>query len=68
MLVLSRKVGEDIMIGNQIAVSVIAIQGKRVRLAFNAPDEVVIRRAELVIADGNSSCLAGESECVSKSR
>ena len=68
MLVLSRKAGEDVLIGDHIAVSVIAIQGKRVRLAFNAPSEIVIRRGELAIADGKSSCLAGESECVSKPR
>ena len=68
MLVLSRKAGEDVLIGDDIAVSVVAIQGNRVRLAFTAPDEVVIRRSELVIADGKPSCLAGESKCLSRPR
>ena len=64
MLVLSRKAGEDILIGNHIAVSVMAIQGKRVKLAFTAPNEVAIRRAELVVANDEPSCLADELERV----
>lgn len=47
MLVLSRKVGELIDIGNQIQVKVVAIEGQRVRLGIEAPAEVPIRRSEL---------------------
>ena len=47
MLVLSRKVGEEIVIANQVRVRVASIQGKRVRLAFSAPDDVPIFRAEI---------------------
>jgi carbon storage regulator len=47
MLVLSRKPGEKVVIGNAITISVVEVQEKRVRLAFNAPDQVRILRAEL---------------------
>lgn len=47
MLVLSRKEGEQIVIGDNIRVSISKISGSRVRVAIDAPDEVVIRRGEL---------------------
>ncbi len=47
MLVLSRKPGEKVVIGNGITVTVVEVQGKRVRLTFDAPDQVRILRAEL---------------------
>jgi len=46
-LVLSRKVREFITIGENIRVYVTAIQGDKVKLAFEAPKEVSIRRAEI---------------------
>jgi carbon storage regulator len=48
MLVLSRKVGEKVLIDNAISVTVAEVNGNRVRLAFDAPDHVRILRAELV--------------------
>jgi len=47
MLVLSRMPGETILIGNGIAVTVVEVKGNRVRLAFDAPDQVRILRGEL---------------------
>lgn len=47
MLVLSRKLGERIVIGEGITVTVVAVHGNRVRLGFNAPAEVPIHREEL---------------------
>jgi carbon storage regulator len=47
MLVLSRKPGEKIVLSNGITLIVIADRGDRVRLAFDAPDQVRIWRAEL---------------------
>ena len=48
MLVLSRREKESILIGDRITVTVVAIQGSRVRLAIEAPREVRVLRAELV--------------------
>ena len=47
MLVLSRKRGERIVIGNGIVVTVVAVHGDRVRLGFDAPAEVPIHREEI---------------------
>ena len=48
MLVLSRKPGEKVIIGNGITVTVVSVLGNKVRLAFDAPDQVRILRAELL--------------------
>ena len=47
MLVLSRKVGESIQIGDNIFVSVVEVKGGRVRLSFDAPNDIKILREEL---------------------
>jgi carbon storage regulator len=47
MLVLTRKVGEVIVIGDQIRITPVAIQGDRVRLGITAPKEVVVDRQEV---------------------
>ena len=47
MLVLSRKVGQRIMIGDNITILISRVAGKRVTLGLEAPKEVSIRRAEL---------------------
>ena len=46
MLVLSRKQGEAIVIGDGVTVTVVGIQGGRVKLGFYAPAEVPIHREE----------------------
>lgn len=48
MLVLTRKRGELIKIDGNILVTVISVQGNRVRLGIEAPDSVSVRRGELV--------------------
>jgi len=50
MLVLTRKVDEEIIIDGRISVRLLDIQGGRVRIGITAPDDVSIRRAELVRA------------------
>jgi carbon storage regulator len=47
MLVLSRKNGESVRIGDVIEVKILAINGNRVKLGFSAPPNVDIRREEL---------------------
>jgi carbon storage regulator len=48
MLVLSRRVGEEIVIGDDIRLRVVSIQGNHIRLAFIAPRHVPIHREELL--------------------
>ncbi|MBC8872249.1 MAG: carbon storage regulator CsrA [Planctomycetes bacterium] len=47
MLILSRKVGEEIVIGGQIKVTVLKVQGGRVRLGIEAPKAIQVLRREL---------------------
>jgi len=47
MLVLSRKPNEEILIDGHITVTVLGVEGKRVRLGIEAPKEVCILRKEL---------------------
>ena len=47
MLVLSRKENEVVHIGKDITVTVVSVRGNKVKLAFNAPMEVPIHRAEV---------------------
>jgi carbon storage regulator len=47
MLVLSRKPGEQVYIGNHITITVVEIKGNRVRLGIDAPSDVSVLRAEL---------------------
>jgi carbon storage regulator len=47
MLVLSRKVGQRIILGVDIEITVVQIRGRRVRLGVTAPREVCVNRLEL---------------------
>jgi len=47
MLVLSRRVGEQVLLGDDICVTVVAVRGNKIRLGFTAPDEVPIHREEV---------------------
>ena len=47
MLVLTRKVGEEIVINNDTRLTVVAIRGDRVRLGISAPRETVVDRREI---------------------
>ena len=52
MLVLSRKPGEKVVIGNGITVTVVAVAGNKVRVGIEAPDRVRILRGELACRQG----------------
>lgn len=56
MLVLTRKTGETIQIGDEIEVTVISIQGDQIKLGINAPKNIEIHRKEvyLSIKDSNN--------------
>jgi len=47
MLILTRKIGECITIGDQIKVYVVEIRGKQVRLGIEAPSDAVVHRQEI---------------------
>ncbi|MDA1207781.1 MAG: carbon storage regulator CsrA [Proteobacteria bacterium] len=47
MLILSRKVGETLVIGGNIEITVLGSKGNQVRLGINAPKEVSVHREEI---------------------
>ena len=47
MLVLSRNTDESIVIGNDITITIVAIQGDKVRLGIDAPREIPVHRLEV---------------------
>ena len=72
MLVLSRKVGEKVVITGDICVTVVAIQGNRVRLGITAPASVRVDRAEIhqrlqVVLNENAACQAHSRVTASRS-
>lgn len=50
MLVLRRKVGESIVLAGVISISVLAVEGERVKIGISAPSDVTIIREELLRA------------------
>ena len=63
MLVLSRKRGEAIVIGNGITVTVLAVDGDRVKLGVVAPAEVPVHREEVYQRIGNCASSLRFVEC-----
>jgi carbon storage regulator len=47
MLILTRRVGETLMIGNDISVTVLGVKGNQVRIGVDAPKEVAVHREEI---------------------
>lgn len=47
MLILTRKVGETVMIGNEVTVTVLGVKGNQVRVGINAPRNVAVHREEI---------------------
>jgi carbon storage regulator len=47
MLILTRRVGETLMIGDRVTVTVLGVKGNQVRLGVNAPKDVAVHREEI---------------------
>lgn len=47
MLILTRRVGETLIIGDDVTITVLGIKGHQVRLGINAPKEVSVHREEI---------------------
>jgi carbon storage regulator len=47
MLILTRRVGETVMIGEDITVTVLGVKGNQVRIGVNAPRNVAVHREEI---------------------
>jgi carbon storage regulator len=47
MLILTRRVGETLMVGDEVTVTVLGIKGNQVRIGINAPKDVAVHREEI---------------------
>ncbi|XOD70145.1 MAG: carbon storage regulator CsrA [Sodalis sp. (in: enterobacteria)] len=47
MLILTRRVGETLMIGDEVTITVLDVKGNQVRIGVNAPKEVSVHREEI---------------------
>jgi carbon storage regulator len=61
MLVLTRRIGESVLIGGEITVTVLDIKGDSIRLGIDAPRETRIQRAEIVAAVGAENVSAADA-------
>jgi carbon storage regulator len=63
MLVLTRKAGESIVIGSQIRITVLEIQGRQIRLGIDAPNEIPVHRGEVYerIKEENQQASQGDA-------
>jgi carbon storage regulator len=62
MLVLTRKLKESIMIGDDIEISVLSIEGDQVKLGINAPKNVEIHRKEIYLSIQQENSNATQTE------
>ena len=65
MLILTRKVGETLMIGDEIEVTILSLKGNQVRIGVNAPKDVPVHREEIYQRIQDENRQASQSDVAS---
>lgn len=56
MLILTRRIGETVMIGDEVSITILGVKGSQVRLGIAAPKQITVHREEIYLriqADGS---------------
>ena len=61
MLILTRRIGESVMIGDDVKISVLGIKGNQIRLGISAPREVAVHREEIFQRIQDEQCPGDQS-------
>ena len=67
MLILTRRVGETLMIGDSVTVTILGVKGNQVRVGINAPKDVAVHREEIFQRIGREGSTAGADPSPDKS-
>ena len=65
ILILTRRVGETLMVGDEVTVTVLGVKGNQVRIGVNAPKDVAVHREEIfdrIKKEGDSGATEAESD------
>ena len=65
MLILTRRVGETLMVGDDVTITVLGVKGNQVRIGVNAPKDVAVHREEIyqrIQKEKSGEDLDGDSE------
>lgn len=60
MLILTRRIGEVLMVGDDVTITVLGVQGNQVRVGINAPKDIAVHREEIYLRIHKERCEMSE--------